>query len=177
MQSVEREKMLLIAAVTAVVVLFGDRFLLGPFLNAWDKRSNRIEELQEQVSRGRALMDREASIRKKWGQMWEGGIPIAKAVSVNQVLESVDRWARDSGISFTSIKPTWRANDDGHMTLECRANGFGDLEEIARFIHSLESDPMALKVDTLELTQRDERGSSLGMNLNFSGLMLPEALK
>jgi hypothetical protein len=36
---------------------------------------------------------------------------------------------------------------------------------------------LALKVDTLELSQRDEKGESLGMNLNFSGLLLPEALQ
>ena len=29
----------------------------------------------------------------------------------------------------------------------------------------------------MELTQRDEKGSSIGMNLNFSGLLLPEAMK
>ena len=54
---------------------------------------------------------------------------------------------------------------------------FRSLDEIVRFIHALESDSLALKVDTLELTQRDEKGSSIGMNVNFSGLLLPEALR
>ena len=122
-------------------------------------------------------MDRESVIRRKWMQMWQAGIPKMKSVSENQVLESVDRWASDSRISFTAIKPSWRTSDKGHLMLECRANGYGDLDEIVRFIHALESDSLALKVDTLELTQRDEKGSSIGMNVNFSGLLLPEALR
>lgn len=177
MNSANREKILLIAAVVAVVILFGDKFVLGPLLASWDDRATRLEELEKQVTRGRALMERESAIRRRWMKMWQSGIPKIKSVSENQVLESVDRWARDSRISFSGIKPNWRASDDGHMTLECRANGFGNLEEIARFIHALEADPLALKVDTLELTQRDENGSSIGMNVNFSGLLLPEALR
>ena len=42
------------------------------------------------------------------------------------------------------------------------------------FVHALESDDLALRVNLMELTQRDEKGSSIGMNLNFSGLLLPE---
>ena len=177
MNSANREKILLIAAVVAVVILFGDKFVIGPLLSSWDDRANRLEELEKQVTRGRALMDRESAIRRRWMQMWQSGIPKTKSVSENQVLESVDRWASDSRISFTAIKPSWRTSDEGHLMLECRANGYGDLEEIVRFIHALESDSLALKVDTLELTQRDERGSSIGMNVNFSGLLLPEALR
>ena len=177
MNEANREKLLLVAAVTAVVVLFGDKFILGPMVEAWKDRATRIEELDKQVVRGRALMERESSIRKKWALMWRGGIPISKSSSENKILESVDRWAKESRISFTSIKPTWRTSDKGHLLLECRANGYGDLEMIARFVHALESDPLALKVDTLELSQRDEKGESLGMNLNFSGLLLPEALQ
>ena len=177
MNSVNREKLLLIAAAVAVVVLFGDKFVLGPLLMSWDDRSIRIEELEKKVVRGRALMERESAIRRRWMQMWQSGIPKTKSVSENQVLESVDRWASDSRISFTAIKPNWRESDQGHLMLECRANGYGGLEEIARFIHALESDSLALKVDTLELTQRDDQGSSIGMNVNFSGLLLPEELR
>ncbi len=177
MNSANREKILLIAAAVAVVILFGDKFVIGPLLSSWDDRSSRIEELDKKVVRGRALMDRESAIRRRWMQIWQAGIPKTKSVSENQVLESVDRWARDSRISFTAIKPNWRTSDKGHLTLECRANGYGDLAEIVKFIHALESDALALKVDTLELTQRDEKGSSIGMNVNFSGLLLPEALR
>lgn len=177
MNEANREKMLLVAAITAVVVLFGDKFIVSPMMDAWKDRSARIEELDAKVTRGRALMENEGSIRKRWALMYHGAIPKMKSVSENQILESVDRWATESRISFTSIKPSWRTSDKGHLLLECRANGFGDLEKVARFVHALESDPMALKVDTLELSQRDEKGSSLGMNLNFSGLLLPQDLQ
>jgi len=50
MNSVNREKLLLIAAAVAVVVLFGDKFVLGPLLMSWDDRSIRIEELEKKSS-------------------------------------------------------------------------------------------------------------------------------
>ncbi|MDB4665118.1 hypothetical protein OAE97_02105 [Verrucomicrobia bacterium] len=177
MNKVSREKKLLIVAVSAVVILFGDKFLVSPMLGAWENRSNQILELEKKLVRGRALMKRESNIRRQWMSMWQGGMPLNKSVSENKVLESVDRWASESRISFTSIKPNWRVSEQGHLTLECRANGYGNLDKITRFVHALESDPMALRVDSLELTQRNEEGSVIGMNINFSGLLLTEALK
>jgi len=177
MNTAQREKWLVNLAIAAVVLLFGDRFVLGPLTTTWKERKERIEQLDQQVVRGQALMDRESAIRRKWLEMWQTAIPRTKSVSENQVLQSVDRWAQESRISFTSIKPTWRVSDQGHQLLECRANGFGDLGEIMHFVHALESDELALRINLIELTQRDEKGSSIGMNLNFSGLLLPEVMK
>ncbi|NBQ25662.1 MAG: hypothetical protein EBU26_15645 [Verrucomicrobia bacterium] len=177
MSALGREKILVTLAVAAVAILFGDKVILGPLSATWKERRDRIEILDQQVLRGQALMDRESAIRRKWLEMWQAAIPRDRSVSENQVLESVDRWASASRISFTSIKPSWRTADDGHLLLECRANGYGDLSEIIQFVHALESDDLALQVNLLELTQRDDKGSSIGMNLNFSGLLLPEALK
>ena len=45
MNNANREKILLITALVAIVILFGDKFVLGPLLASWDDRAYRIEEL------------------------------------------------------------------------------------------------------------------------------------
>ena len=103
MNTAQREKWLVNLAIAAVVLLFGDRFVLGPLVTTWKERKERIEQLDQQVIRGQALMDRESAIRRKWLEMWQTAIPRTKSVSENQVLQSVDRWAQESRI-FWAIR-------------------------------------------------------------------------
>ena len=58
------------------------------------------------------------------------------------------------------------------MTLECRADAFGSIQSLARFLYELERDPLALKVDELEITARDSEGQQLSLSVRFSGLLL-----
>ncbi|MCH2388869.1 MAG: hypothetical protein MK240_11770, partial [Opitutales bacterium] len=71
MNTAQREKWLVNLAIAAVVLLFGDRFVLGPLVTTWKERKERIEQLDQQVIRGQALMDRESAIRRKWLEMWQ----------------------------------------------------------------------------------------------------------
>ena len=75
MNTAQREKWLVNLAIAAVVLLFGDRFVLGPLVTTWKERKERIEQLDQQVIRGQALMDRESAIRRNWLEMWQTAIP------------------------------------------------------------------------------------------------------
>jgi len=58
------------------------------------------------------------------------------------------------------------------MTLECRVDAFGNLSALTRFLYDVEKDPLALKVDALEITTRDNDGQQLSLALQVSGLLL-----
>ena len=58
------------------------------------------------------------------------------------------------------------------MTLECRVDGFGNLSSLTRFLYDVEKDPMALKVEAVEITARDNDGQQLSLALQVSGLLL-----
>ena len=58
------------------------------------------------------------------------------------------------------------------MTLECRADASGSLSALTRFLYEIEKDPLALRIDSLEITARDNTGQQLSLNLQVSGLLL-----
>jgi hypothetical protein len=58
------------------------------------------------------------------------------------------------------------------MTLECRVDGFGNLSALTRFLYDVEKDPMALKVEAVEIAARDNDGQQLSLALQVSGLLL-----
>jgi hypothetical protein len=99
---------------------------------------------------------------------------LEEASAERKLLEAFQRWADRSNISVSSIQPTKRTEED-HISLECRANASGNVGALARFLYEIERDPMALRVENLEITSRDENGRTLAVALQVSGLILTEA--
>jgi hypothetical protein len=71
-----------------------------------------------------------------------------------------------------SITPQWKRDNDERMTLECRVDAAGNLQTITRFLYNVEKDPLALKMDTVEIAARDTLGQQLALTLQISGLSL-----
>ena len=89
-----------------------------------------------------------------------------------RLLGAFDGWSRESRVSIMSIKPQWKRSDDDFMTLECRVDASGTLATITRFLYEIEHNPLALKVESVELNSRDTTGAQLTLGLQVSGLVL-----
>src|SRR5205085_2668773 len=91
----------------------------------------------------------------------------------NLMFRAFDRWTQASRITMAGIKPQWkRSSDENYMTYECRADAIGDMASITRFLFELEKDPMALKVESVEISSRDNNGRQLSLGVQVSGLLL-----
>jgi len=125
-----------------------------------------------QVNNGRLLIQREASLRSRWDQMRTNTLPNNTSLAEQQMLKAFDNWSRGSGADVNSIMPQWKNDSDDYMTLNCRVEASGDLGTLSRFIYDVEKDPMALKLESVELSTRDNNGQQLTLNLQISGLVL-----
>lgn len=172
-----REKFLTIAALAVVVLLLGDKFVLSPLTNAYNARKAKIATLNTRLASGRLLLERESSIRQRWELIQTNSLPTDISAAENMVLKSVDRWAQSSRITFTSIKPQWKQFDEEFVTLDCRADASGNMQAVARFLYELESDPMPLKVEEIEITAKDNDGQLLALGVRFSAMMLTGGAK
>ena len=164
MQIKNRQQMLAIVAAGGVALLVADRLVITPLKDAWKGRAARIVELRKAVTDGAQLRDREPMIRNRWNSMNTNTLP--------ENVSAADRWSQDSRISIASIKPQWKMADDDYMTYECRADAFGSLQAITRFLYEIEKDPMALKIESVEINARDNNGQQLSLGLQVSGLRL-----
>jgi Tfp pilus assembly protein PilO len=167
-----RQKALALVAISAVALLAGDRLLITPLTGLWKGCASRISELRGNIDQGTSLLAREQAIRGRWAGMRKSVLPADASAAESKVLTAVERWTRVSGITFTSIKPQWKQNADDYKTLECRVDATGDMESITRFIYELERDPLALRVEDLELSARDDNGQQISLGLRFTALVL-----
>ena len=167
-----RQHVLAVVAIVAVALLAGDKFVLSPLTQSWKERTDRIAELRKSVSQGSQLITREQLIRTRWDHMRTNMLPNNTAVAENEVLRAFERWSQDSRISITAIKPQWKRAADDYLTLECRADAFGSMQAVTRFLYEVEKDPLALKVEAVEITTRDNDGQQLSLGLQVSGVLL-----
>ena len=167
-----RQQVLVIAAVAVVALFAGDRLLISPLLKAWSGRTTRIAELRKQLTQGNMLLQREQSIRRRWEDMVRNALPNNNSAAEQQVFKAIDAWAQNSGVAIAAITPQWKHDSDDYMTFECRVDAAGDLGRLSRFLHSVERDPMALKLELVELGARDKEGQQLSLGLQLSGLVL-----
>ncbi len=167
-----RQQLLTIAAIAAVVLWVGMRMVVDPLTQSWKARAAQITQLENSVKHGSSVLAGERSIRDRWEGMRTNMLQAGESVAENQLLKAFDRWSQESQISIRSIKPQWKRGADDYMTLECRVDASGALSTITRFLYNIEADPLAIKVEAIDLTTRDNDGQQLTLGLQVSGLLL-----
>jgi hypothetical protein len=171
-----RQKLLVIVAIASVAILAGDKLVLTPLTNAWDARAARVRQLRGQLVHGKSLVQRERGIRNHWNEMQQRSLTNNASAAEQQVFRAIDSWAQDTGVTINAITPQWKHDSDEYATYECRVDAGGDLSRLSRFIYHVEREPLALKLDAVELSARDKEGQQLSLGLQFSALMLnPES--
>jgi len=164
----------MVIAGVAVGLLLADQLILTPLTKSWKQRKERIAELRTRVNDGREILKLENGLRTTWNRMRTNSLPNNESRAEQQVLKGFERWSQDSRVSVLSINPQWKRDRDSDefMTLECRVEASGSLPAITRFLYEIEKDPMALRVQTLDLGSKDNDGQQIALGLQVSGLVL-----
>ncbi|MGH7977063.1 MAG: hypothetical protein ACREDS_00295 [Limisphaerales bacterium] len=173
-----REKFLGILTLVVLALLVGNWLVFEPVIKWWKSCEAGVVELRRQVNDGKFLIQHQASIRSRWAQMQTNALPDSTSLAEQQVLKAFDRWSQQSGASITSITPQWQndqsdqSDQNDYSTLDCHVEASGDLATLSRFLYEIENDPMALKIESLDLSANDDKGRQLILGLQVSGLAL-----
>jgi Tfp pilus assembly protein PilO len=167
-----RQQLLMVGAIVVIALFAGDHVVLTPLLKAWSARSTRITELHKQIAQGKLLVQRERGIRNQWQQMVSRSLTNNTSAAEQQVVQAIDQCAQNSGVVISAITPQWKHDSDDYATYECRVDAAGDLDKLNRFLYSIERQPLALKLELIELGARDKDGQQLTLGLQLSALAL-----
>lgn len=178
MQIKDRQQLLTVLAIVAVALLVIDKLIAPPLTDFWDARSKRINTLSEQVKHGNQMLKRQKWIRGDWADIQAATLTNDTTAAEQQVYHAIDRWTQSSGMSVNSITPQWKdSSDSSYKTVEFRVDATGNIERVTQFLYDLENDPMALKLQSIELTANDSTGQQLALGVQVSGLVLTPGQK
>ncbi len=172
MQIKNRQQMLVIVAAVVFGLLVADKLVITPLTKAWKTRAERIADLRKKVDDGVKLIEREQVLNDRWAQMRTNALPKEQSRAEQQVLNAFDKWSQDARISVNSVTPQWRRDRDDLLTLQCRVDAAGSIGTLAKFLYNVERDPMALRIESLEIAARDKDGQNLSLGLQIGGLVL-----
>jgi hypothetical protein len=168
-----RQRLLAIAAMLIVGVFVADKMVLSPLIESWKERSSTLTQLRKTLNQGHMLIQREKLTRDRWNEVRRSALPVNASQAEKEMLAAFEKWAADSKVSISSIRPQWKkgATDD-YSVLECRVDAAGSLPVVARFLYNIESSPIAVKMEAVELTARDNNGEQIALGLLISGVRL-----
>ncbi len=171
MKLLPRQRLLLLASSVLVGLLALDRLVIGPAVAHWQARTTEIAALERTLSAGRAVIERREQTEAAWRRLREGALPRDPSMAEQRMLSSLETWARAQGVELTGLRPRWRkASASDASLLECRLDATGSFPALVRLLGELERSPLALRVEALELTSRDENGQRLSLALSVTGL-------
>lgn len=171
----KRQQLLLIAVLSLVGLFAADKILLTPMSKAWDARAKQVDDLRKKIGEGKGTLQREDYTRRRWNEMRKNTLPLSASAAEQELLKAFDKWSQESRISVTAVRPQWKRGTTSsapYSTLECRVDAAGSLGALTRFMYSVEKSPLALKVESAELSSRDNNGSQLALALVVTGLRL-----
>lgn len=172
MKSADRQKLLIVLVAVLAGVLIGDRLVYTPLTNLWQSRQQQIKRLRTQVSEGSALVRRESVIRDRWDNMRTNTLPNNQSLAQERMLKAFQDWAQESGVSINALTPQWKSDSDDYQTLVCRVDASGTLWMLSRFLYDIEKGPLGLKLESVDVSSRDNTGQTLSLGLQVSGLVL-----
>lgn len=172
MEIKNRQQFLLVVTLALVGLYLANLLVYEPMANWWRSRQADVKALRQEVTQGREMIRRESVIRGEWDHIRSNALANDPSQAEQQVLKAFDNWAGNSGVNVESITPQWQDDQADYSTLDCRVEASGDLETLSRFLYEIENDPLALQLESVELTASDDKGQQLALGLEFNGLAL-----
>jgi Tfp pilus assembly protein PilO len=173
MQIKDRQQVLTALAIAAVALLLLDKMVLPPVTAFWKDRNQQIKDLKGKIDNGEWLTKNKDKIRGRWAAIQAAALTNNISLAQQQLFRGIDQWTDSSGINVNDITPQWKdSSDSSYKTVECRVDATGSIDRVTRFLYDLEKDPMALKLQSVELTANDNTGQQLALSVQVSGLVL-----
>ncbi|MGA3179912.1 MAG: hypothetical protein ABSF38_06180 [Verrucomicrobiota bacterium] len=174
METKSREKYLLIGVAVCVGLYLLNLIVISPMYAVWEARQKKIADLRKSIESGKVMVRRADLIEQRWNHMYVNTLSANPTAAESQLFRAFSGWAGSSGVVLVGQKPESKDSDDpdNYKNEEWRADVTGNVQQIERFLYAVESSPMGLKVEEVELNTRDDYGTQFALGLTVSGLIL-----
>jgi len=172
----KRERMILIAAIVAIAMLVGDKFVVGPISARREEIKTQKLELQAELQNAQLLFTRQKLMERKWKMLLSDGL-LNDAEAESKIARALDEWSKEAMLTLSSVKPERVASDKGLKEMTFVVAGMGTLEAVSRFLLQIETTAMPIKVMDMQVGSTNDTGQSMSLQLRLSALSLGSGQK
>jgi hypothetical protein len=174
METKNREKLYLIVVGTMAVLYLLDLLVLSPLVKSWHSRSDEIVQLKKKIAEGKRLTGYGSSIHDEWDFMRANALVNNPSVAQRQMFSAFGRWVNTSSVVEGSFHPQIQEGESNFTIVDCQSDVSGSFDNMLAFFKTMNKDTTASKVDSFELTAKDDNGRQLALRLSLNGLILTE---
>lgn len=169
-----RQRLLLYGAASCMGLLLADRLVVGPVADAMRHRGRRFDALQREVQAAHLLIDQADAWEMRLQEFREHALPPGRSAAENEVIKTIREWAGESALTVTAMRTRWRP-EERFPCLEVHLNAGGDLEAVARFLHTAETARPPIRVTNVAMTSSSSSRGMLSLTVDLEAAAWQEA--
>lgn len=169
----KRERFTALVAGLILGALLLDRAVFSPLLQRFDAAGAELNDATAALTDAEALFDKSQRARRRWRELAGDSLRADPSAAESQLLNRVRDWAQAAGLTLTSLKPERIEREKEYQKLTIRATANATLSQAARFLYSIESADIPVRVTDLQLTARRDGNDDLTLQLGVATIFLP----
>lgn len=173
----KREKILALGVALIVGGWLLLTWVIDPAFAAFADIDEQTEQLKQELSLARSLVDNESKIRKGWAGYEKAGLSRSMEAADAETGRALLAWADEAGLSKVKLSDGKDKVDDEQPFGELRytVQTAGKLEQIYKLLWSIHQSPFPLRVEKCVIDVQNNDGENLQLSLSVSTLFKPEA--
>lgn len=174
----KREKYIGVGTVVAVALLLINSLIIGPYNDKYAELKSELAKANDTLAEDKALMAAQKNREQQWNAMLNSGLRSDDSTARSRSQTMLQSWVRTAGVNFEQINSEPAPSQRGpfqavNFSLDFSASGNDSMRQIARFLWSVESATIPLRLTSFRIQSTKEGSADLSVKLVVSALYMP----
>lgn len=169
-----REKIILSVCLLLVLMYLGANFVFEPIKTKLNDLNSQIALKELKLKKSNRVLDNQGVVEtnyKKYADLIKQKANDEQEMSA--LLSEIESITKEIKISISDMKPSRVRAVDFYKKFSVELEAEGLLEDLTKFIHTLQSEPHYLKIERMRLERRSMRTNTLKGSILISRIRVP----
>jgi hypothetical protein len=175
----KREKYYIgIGAIAAVALLGINGLIVGPYFEKAAALQDEMRTAAKTLGDNKNLIRLKTSKESEWNAMLSNGLQADDSTAQSRTQQMIQTWARVANINLEAINSEHVSTQKGpfqviNFSLDFDTSGADSMRQIARFLWSIESAHIPIRLNDIKIQSTREGTDQLNVKLVVSALYMP----
>jgi hypothetical protein len=174
----KREKYIGIGAAVAVAFLAVNALIIAPYYEESAQAVKDLKAANDTLAQNQELFRAQKNHEGEWNTMLNSGLRADDSTAQSRTQQMLQTWARTANINLDQISSERAPSQKGpfeaiNFNLDFNTAGNDSMRQIARFLWSIESATIPLRLNSIRVQSMKEGTDQLNVKLVVSALYMP----
>ena len=176
----KRERYIGMGAIGAVLVLGISSLIIGPYTDKAASLRHDLAVAKNTLADDDNLIRAQKNRLPEWNTMLSNGLQADDSTAQSRTQQMLQTWARTAGINLDALSSERAPSQKGpfeavNFNLDFNTSGADSMRQIARFLWSVESATIPIRLNSIRIQSQKEGTDQLNVKLVVSALYMPPA--